>query len=74
MAVMMPTNAVIPNAIIAMVMPLRKRLLRMVRKESERTSAVFMPTEDKLVEASQTKQMIPLKKINLLYSQEVQKV
>jgi hypothetical protein len=31
----------------AMVMALRKRLLRMVRNESERTSAVFMSPEDK---------------------------
>jgi hypothetical protein len=41
-AVMIPTRAMIPNAMIATVRPVRSLLLRTVRKAREKMSAVFM--------------------------------
>jgi hypothetical protein len=41
-AVMMPTRAMIPNAMIDTVKPVRSRLPRMVRKASENMSANFI--------------------------------
>jgi hypothetical protein len=55
MAVTMPTSAVMPKAIMAMVIPLRSVLLRSERKERERMSECFMQAfEDKQVVSSET--------------------
>jgi hypothetical protein len=42
MAVMIPTSAIMPNAIIETVIPVRSLLLRTVRNEMDKTSIVFM--------------------------------
>jgi hypothetical protein len=42
MAVIIPTNAIIPKAIMETVIPVRSLLLRTVRKDRESTSFVFM--------------------------------
>jgi hypothetical protein len=45
MAVIIPTNAMMPNAIIATVIPLRSLWLLTVRKEREKISANFMAAD-----------------------------
>ena len=45
-AVMIPTRAMMPKAMMATVMPVRNLLLRMVRNERERMSDNFMEWVD----------------------------
>ena len=63
MAVIIPTKAIIPNAMIDMVSPLRSLLLRTVLNANEKTSLVFIFPEikKKILASSETLQMLTIK-------------